>query len=253
MSTTNNERFNAEANGWDSNPNVQLATALAHKALLARLPSNSNELSSYDVLEIGCGTGLLSLALAPAVRSLTAVDAAQGMIDVLQAKLLAKHQSHQHDINNVRAVCALLEDPDDPRIQIDPVADHAEKGDSTDMHLRFDLVISHLVLHHIPDLPAVLRTMFGCLKPGSGRVMLTDFEDFGPEARRFHPEGKMDGVERHGIAKGEMQELLVQARFVDVVVETAFEMEKLVETEPGSGIKGPTMTFPFLICTGRRP
>ncbi|KAK3687948.1 S-adenosyl-L-methionine-dependent methyltransferase [Podospora appendiculata] len=252
MSTTNNDRFNAEANGWDSNPNVQLATALAHKALLTRLPSDSHELSSYDVLEIGCGTGLLSLALSPAVRSLTAVDAAQGMIDVLQAKLLAKpHESHQ-DINNVHAVCALLEDPDDPRIQIHPVEDHAETRDSTSIH-RFDLVISHLVLHHIPDLPAVLETMFGCLKPGSGRVMLTDFEDFGPEARKFHPEGKMDGVERHGIARGEMQELLVQAGFVDVVVETAFEMEKLVETEPGSGVKGPTMIFPFLICIGRRP
>jgi len=245
MSTQNNTRFNAEAASWDSNPDVQLATQLAHAAYLDRLPhpSASDDLSNYDVLEIGCGTGLLSLALAPSVRSLTAVDAAQGMIAVLDDKITSG------GIRNVRAVCALLTDPDDERLQTDPVTKTAYAPDKRPK--RFDLVVSHLVLHHISDLRYLFSTLAHCLKPG-GRVMVTDFEDFGPEARRFHPEDKMDGVERHGIQRDEIRGILEGAGFVDVKVETAFEMDKLVETTPGSGVKGPTMRFPFLVCEGTR-
>jgi hypothetical protein len=49
-----------------------------------------------------------------------------------------------------------------------------------------------------------------------------------------------------------MRALLEGAGFVDVRVETAFEMAKQVETEPGSGVVGPVVVFPFLICEGRR-
>ena len=88
---------------------------------------------------------------------------------------------------------------------------------------------------------------------GSGKVMLTDYENFGPEARKFHPESKMAEVERHGIEREEMRRLMEEAGFVDIKVEVAFEMSKLVETEPGSGINGPSIVFPFLVCEGRRP
>ncbi|KAK3312454.1 S-adenosyl-L-methionine-dependent methyltransferase [Apodospora peruviana] len=244
--TNKDSRFNAEATNWDANPFVQAATVHAHKALLSRLPP-PEELATYDVLEMGCGTGLLSLLLAPSARSLTAVDAAEGMINVLKSKLAT---SHAHLSNKVVPVHALLEDPDDDRIQFDPAS-----STGREKKRRFDLITSHLVLHHIPDpLSAVLTTMYGCLKPGTGRVMLTDFENFGPEARRFHAESKMAEVERDGIGRDEMRELMEAAGFVDVKIEVAFEMDKQVEREPGSGIKGgPILRFPFLVCEGRRP
>ncbi|KAK1765056.1 S-adenosyl-L-methionine-dependent methyltransferase [Phialemonium atrogriseum] len=247
MTTANTARFNAEAAAWDSNPGVLLASALASDAILSRL-GRPDPLP--DVLELGCGTGLLSLSLAPHVRSLTAVDAAEGMVAALRAKLAADGGLGGH--SNVRAVCALLEDPDDARIREDPVAPEGQGEELPLPPRRFDLVVSHLMLHHVPDLAPLLRTMIGCLRVG-GRVALTDYEDFGPAARRFHPEAKMDGVERHGVRGADMEALLRGAGFVDVVVETAFEMDKAVETEPGSGVLGPTMTFPFLICLGRRP
>ncbi|KAK3904827.1 S-adenosyl-L-methionine-dependent methyltransferase [Staphylotrichum tortipilum] len=230
MTDANTARFNAEALSWDSNPDVQQATALAHKAYLAHLP-DAPTLSTFSVLELGCGTGLLSLALAPSVRSLTAIDAAPGMIAALESKLANNPAAPQ----NVHPIAVLLESPDDPVLN----------------GQRFDLAVSHLVLHHIPDLPAVFRTLHGCLVPG-GKVMVTDFENFGPEARRFHPESKMDGVERHGIERGEIRRVLEEAGFKDVKVETAFEMEKRVETEPGNGVLEGRMVFPFLICEGTK-
>ncbi|EGS21869.1 uncharacterized protein CTHT_0037410 [Thermochaetoides thermophila DSM 1495] len=240
MTDANKARFNAEAAQWDSNPDIQQATRLAHKAYLSHLPSDPAILSTYDILDLGCGTGLLSLALAPSVRSVTAVDAAEGMIGALEAKLTAEDAA-----KNVLPICAMLEDPDDERIAVDPVTKEKVTG------RRFDVVVSHLVLHHILDLRKLFATVFGCVKKG-GKVMVTDFENFGPEARKFHPESKMDGVERHGILRDEIKTVLEEAGFVDVKIETAFELEKQVETEPGSGVMGPTMVFPFLICEGTK-
>lgn len=248
--TGGNARFNADAANWDSNPSIQLATSLAFESYLAHLPPPS-VLSTYNVLEIGCGTGLLSLMLAPHVRSLTAVDAAEGMIEVLSHKLA--WGGAYEKVKNVRPVAYLLQDPEDPVLKIDPVTGLAWDG-------KFDLVISHLVLHHVADLPALFRTIYGTLTPSlnadgtGGRVITTDFENFGPEARRFHPEAKMEGVERHGIIKEEMELVLRGAGFEEVRVERGFVLSKKVESEPGKGDMetGPVVEFPFLVCEGRR-
>ena len=106
-------------------------------------------------------------------------------------------------------------------------------------------------MYHIPSLEYIQKTMFGCLKKG-GRVALTDFENFGDEARRFHPESKTVGVERHGLGREEMKRLLEDVGFEDVSVEGAFEVEKDVETVPGKGMEGKKMVFPFLLCLGRK-
>jgi SAM-dependent methyltransferase len=187
-----NDRFNAEAAAWDTNPLVHAASRKAFEAIRERFPDlrttgESAAKDGLDVLEIGCGTGLLSLLVAPHVRAVVAVDAAQGMISALKAKLEKRDAPP-----NVRPICVLLDDPED-RI-LPPAFQHDHGGP----RLKYDLILSHLVLHHIADLEGVLRTMFGCLKKG-GSVALTDFEDFGPEAKRFHPKARMEGVERHGI------------------------------------------------------
>lgn len=256
-SSAGNERFNAEAAAWDSNPDVHRASDGALQALLAAYPDLCKE--TTDVLEIGCGTGLLSLRLAPYVRSILAVDAAQGMIDALEAKLAREENAWARD--KITPLSVLLVDPEDERL---PPLAGGEDGGRT--RKKFDLITSHLVLHHIADLRGVLTTMFGCLRSGTGEVALTDFEDFdsGKEARKFHPEGKMFGVERHGIARKEIEGLMREVGFVDVSVEVGFTMEKEVERFPGEWggselekrpAKGEAAVgeFPFLLCRGRRP
>ena len=226
-----NQRFDKEAAEWDNNPFTVASSKQALGALLKNVSNLNHGAETLDILEIGCGTGLLSLLVSPYALSLTAVDPSGGMIQALEAKL-AVHSA----VSNIRPVCVLLEDPDDPKIQNPSVSGQSPK--------RFDLVISHLVLHHIPSLSNILKTMYGCLKPG-GQIALTDFENFGPEARKFHPESKMDGVERHGITRKEMETLMNESGFVDIRVEEGFRMDKPVES-------GGVIEFPFLICLGKK-
>ena len=226
-----NERFDKEAATWDSKPFTVASSKHALGALLKYVPRLQSDGKALDVLEIGCGTGLLSLLVSPYVNSLTAVDTSTGMIEALEAKLAVNP-----GISNIKPAQVLLEHPDDPMIQNPAVAGESPK--------RFDLIISHLVLHHIPSLQQVLGTMYGCLKPG-GQIALTDFENFGPEAEKFHPKSKMEGVERHGIARQEMEILMADANFVDVHVDEAFRMDKPLES-------GGSMEFPFVICLGTK-
>lgn len=242
-----NDRFNAEAAAWDSNPFVHAMSDRAYDALCAHVAPLNDPEHKLDVLEIGCGTGLLSFLVAEKAREVVAVDAAQGMIDVLTQKI-AKAGS-----KNIIPVCVLLEDPEDAAL---PPSDPAN---SSGPRRKYDLVISHLVLHHIPDLRPVLQTMLGCLKPG-GMIALTDFEDFGPEARRFHPKKKMTGVERHGINANTFAGLIREVGFVDVDVQVAWQHKKRVERwegefdEPGrESEKGEMMSFSYLLCMGRKP
>ncbi|KAH7129537.1 S-adenosyl-L-methionine-dependent methyltransferase [Dactylonectria estremocensis] len=250
-----NDRFNAEAAAWDSNPFVHAMSLEAWKAVQNSVPAlalqaeQGHSPSQLDVLEIGCGTGLLSLEVAGAVNRLVAVDAAEGMIEVLSSKL---NKENTQTPKNITPLAILLEDPEDKRL---PPADESNPDGP---RLKYDLILSHLVLHHIPDVGPVLKTMLGCLKPG-GTVALTDFEDFGPEARRFHPESKMDGVERHGIGREWMARLMREAGFKDVKVEVAWEHTKIVETFPGEFVggksldgQGELMKFSYIICLGKR-
>ncbi|EAW14275.1 class I SAM-dependent methyltransferase [Aspergillus clavatus NRRL 1] len=236
-----NDRFNAEAANWDSNPSVQEATRQAFETTLQPLITTlSNKASNgLDVLEVGCGTGLLTLRVAPLVKEIVAIDTADGMIEMLKAKLTTPDAP-----KNVVPICHLLEDPEDAVL---PTS--AEPTGSSGRR-KFDLIVSHLVMHHVPDLKAFLATLRGCLKSG-GRVALTDFEDFGPEARKFHPKDKLKGVERHGIPREWMEELMREVGFEEVKVWVGWTLDKEVEDwEDG---KKETMQFPFLVCEGVCP
>ncbi|KAH7123070.1 S-adenosyl-L-methionine-dependent methyltransferase [Dactylonectria macrodidyma] len=249
------DRFNAEAKAWDDNPFVLAMSLEAWKAIQRAVPALSaraapgGSSNRLDVLEIGCGTGLLSLQVAPAVNRVVAVDAAEGMIEVLSYKLNKRLTPLPE---NITPLAILLEDPEDKRM---PPADEANPDGP---RLKYDLIISHLVLHHIPDVASVLKTMLGCLKPG-GMVALTDFENFGPEARRFHPEAKMKSVEHHGIGREWIAGLMKEAGFEDVGVSVAWKHTRVVEGLPGEflggeegGVPGKLMTFPYIICLGKR-
>ncbi|CBQ70132.1 conserved hypothetical protein [Sporisorium reilianum SRZ2] len=226
MSTANysagNDRFDAEAATWDTKPEVVASSAHCLSTLLSSplLPA----LSTASILEIGCGTGLLTVPLATHVRRITALDTAPGMISMLRAKV-----EQQGLEAKVKAHVKLLESAEDPVLD----------GGS------FDVVLSHLVFHHVPDMAELVKVMYGTLGKG-GRVWISDFEDDGPQAEAFHPKDKHAGVERHGLKRTEMHHILTQAGFEHVEIFESFKLDKTVES-------GETQAFPFLAITGVRP
>jgi SAM-dependent methyltransferase len=229
-------------------PSSQTAVEKA-RLLMSLIIKRTGELtvSDLDVLEIGCGTGLLSHMLAPHVRSLVGVDTSEGMLDAFNQKVAALPNPEKA---NLAAVNVLVQEADDVHVQGAAAALATRRGESGhDVPYRFDLVISHLTLHHIPEMAPLLTTLFQTLKSG-GRIALTDYEDFGPEAVPFHPPDKRDGVERHGIKKDEIEMIIDGIGFNHVRVERAFTLRKEVDAE--NGLPQREMDFPFLICLGQR-
>ena len=126
----------------------------------------------------------------------------------------------------MKGVIKLLEDPDDPILE----------------GAKFDFALMHLTLHHVPDMLPLVKTLKGTLKPG-GQLLLSDFENTGEAAKRFHPESKWYDVERHGIKRSEMEEILTGAGLQNITVEESFSLPKTVET-------GEKQDFPFILGIG---
>ncbi|KAF2705943.1 S-adenosyl-L-methionine-dependent methyltransferase [Pleomassaria siparia CBS 279.74] len=244
----NNARFSAEAKEWDSNVKHVETTNNAFEAIKKYVPAFADgSAKDLDVLEIGCGTGLLSFLVAPHVRSLVGVDTADGMISAFNIKVASLPDP---STANLAAVNVLVQEADDVHVQGAAAALATRRGESGhDVPYRFDLIVSHLTLHHIPNMPELFRTLLDCLKPG-GKIALTDYEDFGPEAVPFHPKNKREGVERHGIKKVELIEIIDGTGFNEVRVEQAYVLKKEVEAEDGKPVR--EMEFPFLICLGQK-
>ncbi|GAC97890.1 hypothetical protein PHSY_005478 [Pseudozyma hubeiensis SY62] len=218
-----NDRFSSEAATWDSKPEVVESSRLCLRSILSHSSTHFASLSTSRVLEIGCGTGLLTIPLAEHVESVLALDTASGMIDMLHSKIRTEGLD-----GKVQAKVKLLESSDDEVLE----------------GRRFDAAVSHLVFHHVPDMSQLVKVMWGTLKQG-GRIWVSDFEDDGVQAERFHPKDKHAGVERHGLKRNVMEGILTQAGFDKVEVFESFKMDKTVED-------GSVQSFPFLAMTGVR-
>ena len=102
---------------------------------------------SDRVLEFACGTGLLTLRLAPHVAYLRGIDISPQMADIAREKA--------RGLSNVEITDTDLFDP------------CLEPG-------SFDAVCAYNVLLYLPDLPAVLTRIRELLKPGGMFLSATD-------------------------------------------------------------------------------
>jgi ubiquinone/menaquinone biosynthesis C-methylase UbiE len=74
---TKKRDFDQDAANWDQvTGRVKVAHDIA-QSMIQEITLSPD----MDVLDFGCGTGLLTLALQPFVRSITGVDSSQGMLD----------------------------------------------------------------------------------------------------------------------------------------------------------------------------
>ena len=210
MNTEIRKDFDKEAAQWDSNPG---RVKLAHD-VGAAIIKEIKLTKSMDVIDFGCGTGLLTMKLQPFVKSITGVDNSPGMLAMLQSKVEA------HQLANVRTQ------------HVD-----FEKGHRIDGH--YDLIVSSMVLHHIPESLAVFKEWFSLLRP-NGQVCFADLDS---EDGGFH--GDNTGVHHLGFDRAHLKKLLLEAGFSDVRDATATTVIK--EKDPLTKLE-----FPIFLITATR-
>ncbi|MBK3574105.1 class I SAM-dependent methyltransferase [Streptomyces sp. MBT65] len=139
-----NVDWDAQAAAFDEQPDHGLRDPEIRRAWADRLrgwlPARA-----ADVLDLGCGTGTLSLLAAEQGHRVTGVDLSPAMIDLARAKLAG------------RDAAFLIGDAAAP-----PVGEQ-----------RFDVVLVRHVLWTLPDPARVLRHWCDLLRPG-GRLVLIE-------------------------------------------------------------------------------
>lgn len=185
------QRFDQEAATWDENPRrVRLAKAVA-QTIAGRVPLSG----AMDVLDFGCGTGLLTLKLQPSVGSITGADTSAGMLERLRQKV------RDQALENVETILLRPEDG------------YALRG-------SYDLIVSSMTLHHVQDLASLFRQFREHLRPG-GHLALADLDR---EDGTFHQEA--GDVFHLGFERAGLRALLAEAGFVDLRDTTAFEIRR---------------------------
>jgi tRNA (cmo5U34)-methyltransferase len=186
--------FDKVASSWDDEPRrVKLAADVADA--ISREAGLSPDM---DVLDYGCGTGLVTMHIQPHVNSITGADTSQGMLDVLRRK------SIEFGLNNIRTTL------------IDPSKDTPVEG-------KFHLIVSSMTLHHIEDVQALINNLYRLLLPG-GRLCIADLDN---EDGSFHSD--TTGVAHFGFDRGEIGNMLSKAGFNGIRDVTASVIVK--ETE----------------------
>lgn len=139
-------------NRWSNEYDRTLGKISFHRDLLDLIVSSTYVKDKDTILDVGCGTGLLSLKiLQQSDCSVTGVDYSREMVAIFKAKI---KRLGLHD----RIFISLMD------------ADSLKFKDNT-----FDGVVSSVTLHHLKDKLPALRTIFRILKPG-GRFIIGEID-----------------------------------------------------------------------------
>lgn len=200
--------FDSKARQWDDNPLFRERGLKIAEAIRKAVPLRRD----MSALDYGCGTGLLSFPLRDALGTILLADSSGGMLEVVNEKIAA-----QGVANMTTLQLDLLADP--PPAQ------------------RFDLIVTAMTLHHVPDTDRILRVFHDLLNPG-GHLCIADLDQ---EDGSFHgPEVDV----HHGFDRTDLSLRAAQAGFDDVQFQTVFSIAK--ERETG------TQDYPVFLMTARR-
>ncbi|WP_296754437.1 class I SAM-dependent methyltransferase [Thiobacillus sp.] len=200
--------FDAKARQWDDNPVFRERGQKIAQAIRESVPLHRG----MSALDYGCGTGLLSFPLGDALGAILLADSSSGMLDVVSEKIAAQ------GIGNMKPMkLDLLADP--PPAQ------------------RFDLIVTSMTLHHVPDTDHILRIFHDLLQPG-GYLCIADLDQ---EDGSFH--GPAVDV-HHGFDRADLGLRAVQAGFTGVRFQTVFSIAK--------ENAGAARDYPVFLMTARR-
>jgi 2-polyprenyl-3-methyl-5-hydroxy-6-metoxy-1,4-benzoquinol methylase len=172
------QRFDDAAATWDDDPGHekrQVAIARAIKQAVNLSPR-------MRAIDIGAGTGQLSILLADLVSSVVVTDPSAGMVQVARERIEAAGLG-----DRLRAV------------QVNLTTDRLDGV--------YDVVWSSMALHHVQDLDRLLRSVAGLLIDG-GQLCIADLDE-DPDGA-FHAD-KVDFHGQHGFDRQRLAEKLTRS------------------------------------------
>jgi 2-polyprenyl-6-hydroxyphenyl methylase/3-demethylubiquinone-9 3-methyltransferase len=140
------DRFGALASRW-WDPHGPQKPLHALNPVRLRYVADRTGLSSARVLDVGCGAGLLSEAMAQAGAHVTAIDLAPELVKVARLHALESGATVDYRVQAAEEVAA------------------AEPG-------TFDAVTCMEMIEHVPDPRSVIRACAAALRPG-GRLFVS--------------------------------------------------------------------------------
>lgn len=202
----NKTDFDEKAATWDEDPfKVKLANDVADAMIRELHPA-----PDMDVLDYGCGSGLVTLRFQPLVKSITGMDSSKKMLEVLRAKLEKK------GLQNVHTQLIDLEQ-------------------GMNVEARFHMVVTSMTLHHVREPASFFNQLFNLLLPG-GQIAIADLDK---EDGSFHHDNT--GVLHFGFERSHLKNILRKAGFREVRDTTAATIRRRVPD------KGPRDFTVFLI------
>lgn len=177
------QRFDDAAATWDDDPEHEKRQVAVAKAI-ERSVHLSPRMAAVD---IGGGTGRLSILLADLVGSVVVTDPSAGMVQVARERIEAAGLG-----DRLRAV------------QADLTTDRLDGA--------YDVAWSSMALHHVQDLDALLRSVSDVLV-GGGRLCIADLDE-DPDGAFHADKPGFDG--HHGFDRQRLAEQLARAGFADV-------------------------------------
>ena len=202
--------FDTAAATWDEEPRrVKLAGNVGAAIIDTMHPDRS-----MNVLDFGCGTGLITLLLQPQVKSIIGVDSSRGMLDVVERKV------RECGLDNVGTFLCDF-----------------ERGDRPEGH--FQMIVSSMTLHHVSDLTQLFRLFSDLLQPGG----VLGIADLDAEDGSFHDDPA--GVHHHGFERELITSLLTKVGFIECRDITADVIVK--------GAAPDTRQYPVFLITANTP
>jgi len=202
--------FDEDAAAWDEHPaRIKLAQDIADAIQSKRV------LRSYmDIMDFGCGTGLLTLQLQPLVHSIVGIDSSQGMLDVFNAKI------EKLKLANIRSVLVQY-----------------ERGYS--LIEKYHAIVSSMTLHHVKDIRPLVQQFYDTLLP-SGFLCIADLDlDDG----RFHDDNT--GVFHFGFDRKKLRNIFKEAGFDSIQ-----DIRAAVVVKPTRN--GEMKSFAVFLMTGQK-